>query len=64
MLWLIRNYEQRSFTWKFNHCNKPKFWFGDRVSIDDQEGIIQGMKWMDEEEISHYPPQLDLETGW
>ena len=67
MLWLIRNYEQRPFTWKFNHCNKPKFWFGDCVSMGQEnirEGVIQGMQWMDKEEISHYPPQLDLKPGW
>lgn len=46
MLWLIYSYEERPFTWNFNHCKKPKFWFGDRVFLvnSDREGIILGMK--------------------
>lgn len=66
MLWLIRNYEQRPFTWKFNHCNKPKFWVGDRVLLkdSDREGIILGMRWVDEEETSVYPIGIEIKIGW
>lgn len=66
MVFLLDCYEERPFTWNFNHCKKPKFWFGDRVLLkdSDREGIILGMKWIDEEETSVYPKGIEIKVGW
>lgn len=51
ILWLIEHYELRPFTWEFNHCNQPKFWFGDRVYFraQNRRGTIFGFEWRDED---------------
>ncbi|MEH1808521.1 hypothetical protein [Nostoc sp.] len=48
ILWLIEHYELRPFTWKFNHCNRPKFWFGDRLQFGNRTGIVRRMEYRDE----------------
>jgi len=54
VIWLIQHWakcgELRDFEWSFNHCNRPKYWFGDRVLNDlGKRGTIYGMEWVDED---------------
>lgn len=49
ILWLIKSYELRPFTWEFNHCNQPKFWFGDRLRFGKKHvGVVRRMEYRDE----------------
>lgn len=55
ILWLIQSYELRPFTWGFNHCNQPKFWFRQKVNFPSQnrKGTVFGIEWRDEEHLGH-----------
>lgn len=56
VIWLIEKWQQcgesRDFAWEFNHCNRPKFWFGDRVKHERKVGHIYGMQWKQDEMLS------------
>ena len=61
VIWLIKRWAQcgeiRDFTWSFNTCVRPKYWFGDRVLFQNRKGAVFGMEWKDD-------TTQDMKRGW